>query len=73
MTELELIVGDDDKHLNFRISVSKTERSGRVFVTIATAVQIHNVLGRTYMLLVKPFHRFIAPYMVRRAVRLRSL
>jgi hypothetical protein len=66
--EHELIVGDDDKHLNFRISCLMTERDGRAFVTISTAVEIHNALGQIYMFVVKPFHRFIAPYMLKRAV-----
>jgi hypothetical protein len=64
----ELIVGDDDKHLNFRISCLKTMSGERAFITISTVVEIHNKLGRFYMFVVKPFHRFIAPFMVRRAV-----
>lgn len=64
----EVIVGDDDKHLNFRISCLKTVSGGRAFITVSTVVQIHNTLGRFYMFVVKPFHRFIAPFMVRRAV-----
>jgi len=64
----ELIVGDDDKHLNFRISTMKTEREGQFYITVSTAVEIHNMLGRAYMFVVKPFHRFLAPYMLRRAV-----
>jgi hypothetical protein len=63
----ELIVGDDDKHLNFRISTMKTEREGQFYITVSTAVEIHNMLGRAYMFVVKPFHRFLAPYMLRRA------
>lgn len=73
ISEQELIVGDDDHHLNFRISAFKSERGGQTFLTISTAVEIHNKLGRAYMFVVKPFHRFIAPFMVRRAVRLGRL
>lgn len=69
ITDQELIVGDDDKHLNFRISAFKCEREGQVFLTVSTAVKIHNNLGHAYMFVVKPFHRLIAPYMVCRAVR----
>lgn len=65
----QIIVGDNDKHLDFRISVLKTERDGQSFVTVSTGVEIHNRLGRIYMLVVKPFHRFLAPYMVRQAVK----
>ena len=63
----ELIVGDDDKHLNFRISTIKTEREGVFYVTVSTAVEIHNTLGRVYMAVVKPFHQFLALYLVKRA------
>jgi hypothetical protein len=73
ISEQELIVGNDDQHLNFRISALKTEREGRTFLTISTAVKIHNNLGRLYMCVVKPFHRFVAPHMVRRALRLGRL
>ena len=64
----EVIVGDDDKHLNFRISCLKTVSGRRTFITVSTVVQIHNTLGRVYMFVVKPFHRFIAPLMVQRAL-----
>lgn len=69
ITEQELIVGDDDHHLNFRISALKSERAGQMFLTISTVVEIHNKLGRLYMFVVKPFHRFIAPFMVRSAMK----
>lgn len=68
ISEQELIVGDDDRHLNFRISALKSERAGQIFLTISTVVEIHNKLGRLYMFVVKPFHRFIAPFMVPRAM-----
>ena len=64
----ELIVGDDDRHLDFRISVFRSERNGASFVTVSTAVEIHNFLGEGYMFVVKPFHRLIAKAMMRRAV-----
>ena len=63
----ELIVGDDDTHLNFRISTLKTEREGRFYITVSTAVEIHNTLGRFYMVVVKPFHKLLASHMLRRA------
>lgn len=65
----EFIVGDNDRHLDFRISVLRHQQNGKTFITVATAVEIHNFLGRVYMFVVKPFHRFIAPFMLRRAFR----
>lgn len=63
----ELIVGDNDQHLDFRISIYRSSTHGVETVTVSTAVEIHNVVGRLYMLVVKPFHRFIARSMVQRA------
>lgn len=63
----ELIVGDDDRHLDFRISVLRSTIGGAEMVTISTAVQIHNMLGRLYMAAIKPFHRVIAKTMLQRA------
>ena len=64
----ELIVGDDDKHLDFRISIYRSSANGIEVVTVSTAVEIHNKIGRLYMLVVKPFHRLMARSMVQRAV-----
>ena len=63
----ELIVGDDDKHLDFRISILRSTTNGVEMVTVSTAVEIHNTVGGLYMLVVKPFHRVIAKSMVQRA------
>jgi Protein of unknown function (DUF2867) len=64
----ELIMGDDDKHLNFRISVYKSVQNGVSLITVSTVVEIHNWLGKTYMFVVKPFHKYIAKSMVQKAV-----
>jgi hypothetical protein len=64
----ELIVGDVDKHLKYRISILKSYRDCNAFITVSTAVEIHNRLGHLYMFFVKPFHRFIAAYMMKVAV-----
>jgi len=63
----EIIVGDNDKHLDFRISIYRSTMHGVETVTVSTAVEIHNAVGSLYMTLIKPFHRFIARTMVRRA------
>ena len=36
---------------------------------MATTVNTHNLLGRTYMLFVGPFHRVLVKYMLLRAMR----
>lgn len=66
----EIIIGEDDSHLNFRISILRAgnaDEAGAQTVTVSTAVETHNALGRAYMFVVKPFHRVIARTMVQRA------
>ncbi|MCW3480968.1 DUF2867 domain-containing protein [Neisseriaceae bacterium JH1-16] len=59
----EVLLGDQDKHLNVTLSVHRTPESpsGKVIVTVTTVVHVNNLLGRAYMLPVKPMHRLIAP------------
>lgn len=55
-TAEELVLGTDDKHLNFRIVLIRTE--GRIFMS--TWVHPHNAWGRAYLRLVMPFHILIS-------------
>jgi hypothetical protein len=64
----ELIVGDNDKHLDFRISIYRSSVDGVDIVTVSTAVEIHNKIGKLYMLAVKPIHQLLARSMVQNAV-----
>ncbi len=63
ITPDEAILGEDDKHLDFRVSVQR--RSGDIVVT--TVVHCHNLLGRLYLALITPFHHLVVKSMLRRA------
>ena len=56
LAEDEIILGEDDRHLDFRIAV---RRDGESRVSLATWVQVHNRLGRSYLRLILPFHVMI--------------
>ncbi|MFT4031774.1 MAG: DUF2867 domain-containing protein [Siphonobacter sp.] len=61
-TENEVVLGEDDKHLNFRVSLyldQQAANSEKKTLTISTAVTFNNFLGRLYFLPVKPFHKII--------------
>jgi hypothetical protein len=60
----ELLLGEDDRHLDFRVSI--LHEGGAV--TVTTLVHFHNALGRAYFLPVAPAHRRIVPAMMRSAV-----
>jgi Protein of unknown function (DUF2867) len=58
ISESEVVMGDDDKHLAVQVSLCKLAGDQ---VVISTVVHIHNWMGHVYMFFVKPMHRIIAP------------
>ncbi|WP_237151675.1 DUF2867 domain-containing protein [Oryzibacter oryziterrae] len=65
-TANRVILGFNDKHLDFRIVIDANPAADHTDVSVSTVVKTHNLLGRTYLALVLPFHRLIVPTMVRR-------
>jgi hypothetical protein len=64
----ELVVGEDDKHLDFRASLMKQpSATGGEDLIITTVVHCHNLLGRTYLTLILPFHKIIVRSFLQRA------
>ena len=62
----EVILGEDDKHLNFRISllIEAENEENRKF-SITTTVKFNNNFGKIYFYAIKPFHRLIVPVMLK--------
>lgn len=69
--EQEVILGEDDKHLNFRVSLFIDEANNQrdKVLIISTVVTFHNWLGRLYFMPVKQFHRLIVPAMLKGVVK----
>jgi Protein of unknown function (DUF2867) len=68
----EVFLGEDDSHLNFRISVqlrSATTASTPQLI-VSTVVHCHNLLGRSYITLIAPFHRQVVKAGLSRAAKL---
>ncbi len=66
----EIIVGEDDSHLDFRLSVLRHRDTGRHgSVTMSSVVHCHNWVGRAYILLIRPFHKLIVRRSLARAVK----
>lgn len=55
--EDEIVMGEDDKHLNFRASILKD--SSEESISLITVVHYNNVWGKVYFFPVKPFHKII--------------
>lgn len=71
-TEHEVVLGEDDKHLNFRVSLYLEPESMNAAIkklTISTVVKFNNLFGRLYFLPVRPFHRIIVPKMLKGIIR----
>lgn len=69
----EVVLGEDDKHLDFRLSVLCTHQpspGGKRHLTLSTVVHCHNRLGRLYIFVIAPFHRLVVQSSLRRAARI---
>jgi hypothetical protein len=67
----ELVVGEDDRHLDFRVAILlRTGAAGGRELVVATVVHCHNRLGRTYLAVIAPFHRAIARANLEQAARM---
>ena len=64
-SENELILGFDDKHLDFRVSLI----SDGQMVSMATWVKTHNLGGKIYLNTIMPFHKLIVRNCVARVAQ----
>jgi len=61
-TKDEIILGENDKHLDFRLSLHLAEYKNdpaKKVITATTVVKFNNWFGRLYFFPVKPFHKLI--------------
>jgi hypothetical protein len=66
----EVVLGEDDKHLDFRLSVlcaGQPVPGAQRHLVLSTVVHCHNRLGRFYLLVISPFHRLVVRASLRRA------
>ncbi len=66
--ENEIILGEDDKHLDFWVSLYLDEpkiEQAEIKLIISTCIKFNNRLGRLYFLPVRLFHRLIVPAMLK--------
>ena len=72
MSPTEVVLGEDDKHLDFRLSVLCSGQSSpgvKRRLILSTVVHCHNRLGRLYIFLIAPFHRLVVQSSLRSAAR----
>ena len=60
-----LVAGLNDKHLDFRVVIDVASSGHRRRVTATTLVLTHNLLGRSYLAIILPFHRLVVRSLLR--------
>lgn len=69
----ELLVGTDDRHLNFRGNLVTESSPERTTLTLGTVVKFNNRFGRLYFLPVRPMHaHVIVPMMLRHLAKTKA-
>lgn len=68
-SKTEIMTGEDDKHLDFRLSFFAIPKNDITQMILATTVQYNGWLGRLYFFFVKPFHRLIVPVILKRMAK----
>ena len=58
------ILGEDDRHLDFRLAIERRGPPAARSIAMVTTVQLHNALGRAYFAPVKRAHRLVVPAML---------
>ena len=66
-TPAEVVLGLNDRHLDFRVSVRMEPGVGMATAWVSTAVQFHNGFGRLYFALIRPFHGLVVRALLRAA------
>lgn len=55
----EIVLGADDRHLDFRLSLLRRQSSTGTLLIATTVVRTHNALGCTYLNAIRPFHHLV--------------
>ncbi len=63
----EVIFGENDKHLDFRVSLFLDKQKDTL--TVSTVVKFNNWMGRLYFVPVLPFHKIIVPVIIKGMVK----
>jgi len=64
--ENEIVMAENDKHLNFRTAIMKKKSEQDYSIYLTTIVRFNNIWGKIYFLPVKPFHQIIIKSLLKR-------
>ena len=55
----EIVLGADDRHLDFRLSLLRRNSPTGTQLIATTVVHSHNAFGFTYLNAIRPFHHLV--------------
>lgn len=58
----EIIAGENDKHLDFIVSLLRHENA----LTVSTFVKYNNLFGKIYMFFIAPMHKIVVKNMIKK-------
>jgi hypothetical protein len=61
----EIMLGEDDKHLDYRVSIRLEREEEKCWVIVSTVVKFNNWFGRAYFVPVRSVHKIIVPAMMK--------
>jgi hypothetical protein len=62
----EVLMGEEDKHLSFCLSIYLEDDGAARYVTATTIVKYNNWFGKFYFAFVRPVHQLLVPSTMRR-------
>ena len=71
VTDREIVLGEDDFHLDFRLSAfcEPSSSAAEHRLVLSTVVHCHNRMGRIYIFIIEPFHKLVVRASLKRAAR----
>jgi len=64
----EIVLGADDRHLDFRLSLLRRRSPIGTLLIATTVVHTHNLLGIAYLTAIRPFHHLVVRSNLARSV-----
>jgi len=71
-SEDEIVLGEDDRHLDFRLSLLRSHSAAGTQLIATTVVHSHNGFGLTYLNVIRPFHYLVVRTNLARCARIQD-
>jgi hypothetical protein len=68
LSEIELVAGRDNHHLDFRLSLLRMTRDGAPEIVVSTICNVHGWAGKLYLFCIIPFHKWGVKHLMANAV-----